>query len=345
MTRKKMWAAAVMGLSLVAMACLCTSALPGGDGGALGEVVEEVAGPTPLPLTVEYSDEVGGVAMNLPEGWASESIFGFLIAVADPAAMTEGDLNELTSPAIIGFFGAPEDVAEGASSSEEMADQFLSELDVDENEVNVGEPEDITVGGNPAKSIAISGYDPDLNADFEGRAITVLTQQNAGFLFALAPQDQWSDFEPTFEAILATIEFSEPNPEAMFGELDVEIPDATDGGSDSVGGEESVISMGSIAVGEAKSVDLGEAEVHEWTFEGQAGQSVTITVTPGPEALDVTLSLTDPDGAVLAALDDGFSGDPEVISQTLPAAGTYTIAVQSFYPSDSGSYELSIAGG
>jgi hypothetical protein len=81
---------------------------------------------------------------------------------------------------------------------------------------------------------------------------------------------------------------------------------------------------------------------HLWSFEGTAGQIVSIVLVPTDEQLDAILNLYGPDGRRLVALDEGFSGDAEVISGfQLPVTGEYTILVSSFADAG-GSYSLSL---
>lgn len=81
---------------------------------------------------------------------------------------------------------------------------------------------------------------------------------------------------------------------------------------------------------------------HLWRFDGTAGQIVSIVLIPEEEPLDGILNLYGPDGRRLVALDEGFSGDAEVISGfELPVTGEYTILVTSF-ADVGGAYSLSL---
>ncbi|MCB8943748.1 MAG: hypothetical protein H6658_08330 [Ardenticatenaceae bacterium] len=81
---------------------------------------------------------------------------------------------------------------------------------------------------------------------------------------------------------------------------------------------------------------------HLWQFEGTAGETVSIVLIPDDERMDGILNLYGPDGRRLAALDEGFSGDAELISGfELPVTGEYTILVTSF-ADVGGAYSLSL---
>ena len=100
-------------------------------------------------------------------------------------------------------------------------------------------------------------------------------------------------------------------------------------------------SGGQISAGQNIQSELPPNGQHYWRFTGTAGTLVSIVVTPD-ERFDALLNLYGPDGRQLAALDEGFSGDSEVISGfELPADGEYTILVQSF-AGNSGPYTLSL---
>ncbi len=77
--------------------------------------------------------------------------------------------------------------------------------------------------------------------------------------------------------------------------------------------------------------DLPVNAQHIWTFDGAAGQLISVVLTPQNNQMDAILNLYGPDGTRLVALDEGFSGDPEVISGfELPVTGQYALHVSSF---------------
>jgi hypothetical protein len=99
---------------------------------------------------------------------------------------------------------------------------------------------------------------------------------------------------------------------------------------------------GRIDFGQNIRGQLPRSQQHVWTFAGDAGQLVSIVVTPVEETLDLILDLYGPDGTRLVALDEGFSGDPEVISGfQLPVTGEYSVLIRSF-ANESGAYTLSL---
>ncbi len=104
----------------------------------------------------------------------------------------------------------------------------------------------------------------------------------------------------------------------------------------------SPIHRGSIDVGEQNTDELdGLFDLHDWTFQGQAGQKVTIRCAPAPGAdTDPELDLLGPGGQILAEDDDGGGEYTALIPDfTLPEDGTYTIRIEVW---TTGRYVLSL---
>lgn len=98
---------------------------------------------------------------------------------------------------------------------------------------------------------------------------------------------------------------------------------------------------GRLAPGQTIQSNLARGAQHVWTFSGDAGELVSIVLTPDNQ-FDAILDIYSPDGTRLAALDEGFSGDAEVVAGLeLPLTGEYSILVRSF-AGEGGSYSLSL---
>ncbi len=110
--------------------------------------------------------------------------------------------------------------------------------------------------------------------------------------------------------------------------------------------------VGSLGFGETVNGEISDAVASQlWTFDGVAGNTVTITMRSRPgSSLDSYLFLLDSTGTVLAENDD--ADDPnvgslnsQIVRYTLPATGTYTIRATRYaeeYGSTSGSYMLNL---
>lgn len=99
---------------------------------------------------------------------------------------------------------------------------------------------------------------------------------------------------------------------------------------------------GTLAFDQALQTQLPANGQQTWAFFAAAHQRVSIVVQPGAQTFDAILELYDANGSQLIALDEGFSGDPELIYDLeLPAAGEYAIVVRSFSP-QGGPYTISL---
>lgn len=100
---------------------------------------------------------------------------------------------------------------------------------------------------------------------------------------------------------------------------------------------------GVIHFGESVQNRLAARQQHIWTFSGTANQLISIVLTPGSDAFDAILDLYGPDGQRLIALDEGFSGDAEVIAGfQLPLTGEFSVLVRNFAEEGDGTYALAL---
>ena len=105
-------------------------------------------------------------------------------------------------------------------------------------------------------------------------------------------------------------------------------------------GSEDAIPMGSIEVGGRVNGEITDLfEIHNWMFNGTAGQTVKIEGNAaGGDATDPRVNLLGPDGTLLAGDDDGGQDSNALISSfTLPANGQYTIQLDVW---QTGRYEI-----
>ncbi|MGJ3238729.1 MAG: hypothetical protein ACFE0Q_08490 [Anaerolineae bacterium] len=85
-----------------------------------------------------------------------------------------------------------------------------------------------------------------------------------------------------------------------------------------------------------------EVAVQEITFDGQAGDVISVRVDSG-DTLDTVARLLTPDGVEIALDDDGGLGfDPEMERVPLPLSGRYTLEVVPFNPGDTGEAYVTI---
>ncbi|HUM70278.1 MAG TPA: hypothetical protein PLK31_15710, partial [Chloroflexota bacterium] len=97
---------------------------------------------------------------------------------------------------------------------------------------------------------------------------------------------------------------------------------------------------GSLGLGQTIQSTLPPGGEQLWRFTAVAGDVVSVVLNPVD--FDVVLHVYTADGRSLIQLDEGFSGDAEVVSGLmLPVDGEYTIVVRSF-AGGGGSYTLSL---
>ena len=120
------------------------------------------------------------------------------------------------------------------------------------------------------------------------------------------------------------------------------------GGSGASGG--TVLRAGSTSSGTLDSSDpVFDDDTHyeEWTYSGEGGESVTVTMTS--DEVDAFLlafrGSSVAGGEYLTENDDHDGTINAQITLTLPASGTYTFAANTFGAGETGSYEISIQSG
>jgi hypothetical protein len=102
------------------------------------------------------------------------------------------------------------------------------------------------------------------------------------------------------------------------------------------------LDMGEITIGEPIAGLLMAGQDHAWTLAAEGGEVVTIIATPLADEIDLTLTVIDPSGVALVAdLDEAFSGDVEEVVIELVAPGEYLILVSEYWEAE-GSYTLSV---
>ena len=82
------------------------------------------------------------------------------------------------------------------------------------------------------------------------------------------------------------------------------------------------------------------ADSDDWTFDGIAGQRVTLRALDLGAGLDTALELRDANGIIIA-FDDDSGGNLLLLTDIeLPADGTYTVRIRSFDDAETGPYQL-----
>ena len=104
------------------------------------------------------------------------------------------------------------------------------------------------------------------------------------------------------------------------------------------------INKGQINYGDTRRENLGIGEQQTYTFSGNTGDRIAITMTAdNTDQLDTFVALYGPDDHQLASNDDDGSTFNSYLEFQLPSAGTYTILAQAYGSSSgSGFYDLQL---
>jgi hypothetical protein len=99
---------------------------------------------------------------------------------------------------------------------------------------------------------------------------------------------------------------------------------------------------GVVSYGETFSGTVQSGRRVEWTFSGQIGELINITLRPTSESRDLVLSLIDPAGNIVLNVDSALAGLAERLNAySLTAEGEWTIVIQEFF-GESSDYELTL---
>jgi hypothetical protein len=80
----------------------------------------------------------------------------------------------------------------------------------------------------------------------------------------------------------------------------------------------------------------------EWTFSGQNGDVINVTLRPSNLSRDLVFSLVDPGGNIVLNVDSALAGLPErLIAYSLTADGEWVIVIQEFF-NEGSDYELTL---
>jgi len=145
----------------------------------------------------EYRSEAGGYSLRTIPDYELMEEDGFLALIAP-------DGNPNYGPMLV-FSG---ETPEQETTLDEFYDEEVGKMTRDGYDLSP--PENLTIGGVPARGVNVSGMQEDVKV--EGRIVAVLISPQHTFIMGgMAPADRWEgDLAPLFEAVLETIEFFEP---------------------------------------------------------------------------------------------------------------------------------------
>jgi hypothetical protein len=266
---------------------------------------------------VPYVNPIAGFSVLYPEGWVYEAERAGIAFSESAESLESGEPSEV--PICVFFSGAPEEIAYELgeiTTPEALLDALLVELC--DQDCEMGELDSWSFGDTPGVGRKVSWSESWGPSRVQGYVIAALSDEVVGFGLAATPEEIWASFEPTFQDMIASVEFFAP-----------EAPEPVERG---------VIQPGEMVQGVATF-----SAVEVWTFDAQEGEYVTIRLDAvRPEELDTFLEVYDGDGLIVAEDDDGGEGTNSMIPDLrLDRSGTYYIHV-SLYEGE-GDYQLSLA--
>ena len=159
---------------------------------SLTEKASEIIGKDDI-LGEEYRSEIGGFSINKVNGYNFEDTIGIVNMTAP-----EGTVD--TGPGIM--------VLGGIMEQELTNEDLLETMKAQASTIEVGKAKKIKVDG-------VNGLTADLSGDYNGVEIkgkivvAMYTPIQEFVLMALAPEEQWKELEPNFEAVLDSVKFFE----------------------------------------------------------------------------------------------------------------------------------------
>ena len=289
------------------------------------------ATPEPAPalaLTTQES-EAGGFTIDYPEDWFANEMFGigmFTSEDIDPEAFD--DLSTLDGAVVIVMGGAMAET-EGDDPMA-MLENATGNIDIaDEDMEIVNGPTTITINGNDGATMSVRG-DAD-GTRIYGKITTLTNGVNSVVIMAIAPVEEEETFAPIFDVMVDSVEISEDEIVDPFGAVETPALDA--------------INTGSLTLGEDVAGLVVEDSSMSWSFDGVAGDPLTLVVTPLDDELDVVVDVVDADGVSIlpyGEVDESFSEETVVFD--VPADGTYLVILHDF-AGGGGTYNLVLTAG
>lgn len=144
------------------------------------------------------------------------------------------------------------------------------------------------------------------------------------FILMGAAQSEWNQYSAIFDYMLDTLVLFDLDTGRLAGTRLLDAS-ASNGYRDAIVGQ----------------LDVGKVDF--WVFTAVEGRYATLTLTPGNEQSDLTLTLLAPSGRTVAQQDSGYGGDSELLADLLlPETGAYIIQVSEFF-NEPDTYGLTIS--
>ncbi|MHC1785250.1 MAG: hypothetical protein AB9891_21310 [Anaerolineaceae bacterium] len=180
-------------LILILILTMACGLIPGS-----GDDEKEETGSSGGILGEEYRSEVGGFSIKKISGYDFNDVIGIVNMTAPGADPDAG-------PGIMAVGG----ISDSELSNEELLDKMKKQS----SGLEVSKPEKAKIGGENGLAAEINGsYN---GQQVKGRLVLVMVTSTRQFtVIGIAPEEKWKDLEPYFEAVVESVEFFEPKPEA-----------------------------------------------------------------------------------------------------------------------------------
>jgi Zn-dependent protease with chaperone function len=154
-------------------------------------------------------EDLGPVKMNCPENWQVKmpERQGQFVTIAPPAGIASGDVGY---GILVNGVASPKGQR---MSVDEITGRLVQEMQQSSGVQPVGNVQPITVAGIQGRSVMLQGPSPFANANGqpqkEGDWLVTVPQRDGSVIFMVfvAPQSDFARFQPTFEAILKSVQF------------------------------------------------------------------------------------------------------------------------------------------
>jgi hypothetical protein len=160
--------------------------------------------PVPLPELTSFTNAQMGLSISYPADWYMEEEEG--VSTSSVIFATEEDFEpDETDGAALGIVTVPLAGAD-LSGVEELWEAFAAEAT--DGETAIGEPESLTIGGEDA----VRGSYGSEEDDYDGWLTMVIAEDYGyAFLAVVSPAEDLEDYITTFDAMMDSVEFSEPS--------------------------------------------------------------------------------------------------------------------------------------
>jgi hypothetical protein len=285
------------------------------------------AEPTPeVTLGVAYTSEFMGLTFEHPADWAVEDFFFIFMASSEEILTAffedDGPPESMDNDAVVIMYSGTFDEF-GDTSPVGLMDEVMAEFDILESSGRmITPPTAVTINNRPASYAIAEGEAEDgyLLSVFYGVIVDEALERVAVFVGVTSPVGM-TRFEPTFRAILETIEIQPVDIGSLFGPV---FSDAAN-----------------IFVGVPQTGTVTEEGPAHFVFFAFAGDVVNIIVDP-IDGFDAVIDVLDAEGnSILPGEVDQSFGREEIRNLVLEETGGYFIAVRGF-AGETGSFEITL---